>query len=137
PQPPQNAVLELLGNLGRYVVELYQHIVILLAFIGMTLAGLASSLLRPGTWRVTSIVAQIEQIALNAVAIVALLTFMVCAVIAILGATVPHDLGAPLCSVDMIPYSHLRDFAVLLPAILLAGRTASAFPAPIGSMKAN
>ena len=137
PQPPQNAVLELLGNLGRYVVELYQHIVILLAFIGMTLAGLASSLLRPGTWRVTSIVAQIEQIALNAVAIVALLTFMVGAVIAFLGATVLADFGATIYTVDLIAFSFLREFAVLLTAILMAGRTASAFPAQIGSMKAN
>src|SRR5690606_15256811 len=143
PQPPQNAVLELLGNLGRYVVELYQHIVILLAFIGMTLAGLASSLLRPGTWRVTSMVAQIEQIALNAVATLALLTFMVGAVIAFLGATVLADFGATIYTADLIAFSVLlgspyrREFAVLLTAILMAGPHASAFTAQIGSIKPN
>lgn len=135
--PQQNAALELLGNLGQYVVGLCQHTLVLLAFIGMTLAGMAAGLLRPGTWRITSIVAQIEQIALNAVAIVALLTFMVGAVIAFLGATVLADFGATIYTVDLVAFSFLREFAVLLTAILMAGRTASAFTAQIGSMKAN
>ena len=138
-QPParQNALLEMLGNLGRYSLALYQHLKVLLGFIGMTLAGLIGGLLKPSTWRITSIVAQIEQIALNAVAIVALLTFMVGAVIAFLGATVLADFGATIYTVDLIAFSFLREFAVLLTAILMAGRTASAFTAQIGSMKAN
>ncbi|HIZ51072.1 MAG TPA: ABC transporter permease, partial [Candidatus Pseudomonas excrementavium] len=74
---------------------------------------------------------------LNAVGIVALLTFMVGAVIAFLGATVLADFGATIYTVDLIAFSFLREFAVLLTAILMAGRTASAFTAQIGSMKAN
>ncbi len=137
PPPRQNAVIEMLGNVGQYTVTLYDHLKVLLGFSGMTLAGLAGGLLRPSQWRVTSIVAQIEQIALNAVAIVALLTFMVGAVIAFLGATVLADFGATIYTVDLIAFSFLREFAVLLTAILMAGRTASAFTAQIGSMKAN
>ncbi len=93
PAPRHNAVYEMLGNLGKYSLALYQHVKTLLAFIGMTLAGMLGGLFRPQTWRITSIVAQVEQIALNAVAIVALLTFMVGAVIAFLGATVLADFG--------------------------------------------
>jgi len=137
PQPRHNAVFELLGNVGKHTLIQYEHVRTLLAFIGLTLVGMAGGLLRPGTWRLTSIVAQIEQIALNAVAIVALLTFMVGAVIAFLGATVLADFGATIYTVDLIAFSFLREFAVLLTAILMAGRTASAFTAQIGSMKAN
>src|SRR5690606_22557990 len=115
----------------------YSHVVHLLGFVGLTLAGLMGSLLRPGTWRVTSVVAQIEQIALNAVGIVALLTFMVGAVIAFLGATVLADFGATIYTVDLIAFSSPRASPVRLTAILTAGRTDSAFTAHIGSMKAN
>lgn len=135
--PRHNAVFELLGNVGKHTLTLYEHVRTLLGFIGLTLVGMLGGLLRPGTWRLTSIVAQIEQIALNAVAIVALLTFMVGAVIAFLGATVLADFGATIYTVDLIAFSFLREFAVLLTAILMAGRTASAFTAQIGSMKAN
>ena len=137
PPPAHNAIYQMLGDLGRYSLALYQHVKVLLAFIGMTLAGMLGGVLRPHTWRITSIVAQVEQIALNAVAIVALLTFMVGAVIAFLGATVLADFGATIYTVDLIAFSFLREFAVLLTAILMAGRTASAFTAQIGSMKAN
>lgn len=135
--PAHNAIYQMLGDVGQYSLALYQHVKVLLAFIGMTLAGMLGGMFRPRTWRITSIVAQVEQIALNAVAIVALLTFMVGAVIAFLGATVLADFGATIYTVDLIAFSFLREFAVLLTAILMAGRTASAFTAQIGSMKAN
>jgi hypothetical protein len=83
------------------------------------------------------VVAQVEQTGLDAVPIVSLLTFMVGAVVAFLGATVLADFGASLYTVDLVAFSFLREFAVLLTAILMAGRTASSFTAQIGSMKAN
>jgi len=82
-------------------------------------------------------VAHVEQTGLDAVPIVALLTFMVGAVVAFLGSTVLADFGATIYTVDLIAFSFLREFGVLLTAILMAGRTASAFTAQIGSMKAN
>jgi phospholipid/cholesterol/gamma-HCH transport system permease protein len=59
------------------------------------------------------------------------------AVIAFLGATVLTTFGAGIFTVDLVVFSFLREFAVLLTAILMAGRTASAFTAEIGLMKAN
>ncbi|PAU88461.1 ABC transporter permease [Pseudomonas sp. WN033] len=135
--PPRATLLELLERVGKAMAVFWQHTTDLLGFIGLTLAGFARNLLRPGNWRVTAVVAQIEQTALNAVPIVALLTFMVGAVIAFLGATVLSEFGASIYTVDLIAFSFLREFAVLLTAILMAGRTASAFTAQIGSMKAN
>ena len=134
---PTNVVIELLVRIGKAAARFAEHVSALLGFIGLTLTGLARNLLRPRAWRVTATVAQIEQTALDAVPIVALLTFMVGAVVAFLGATVLSEFGASIYTVDLIAFSFLREFAVMLTAILMAGRTASAFTAQIGSMKAN
>lgn len=117
--------------------DTWRKCVALLGFMGLTLEALVRNLVRPKSWRVTAVVAQIEDTGLNAVPIVALLTFMVGAVIAFLGATVLADFGATIYTVNLVAFSFLREFAVLLTAILMAGRTASAFTAQLGSMKAN
>lgn len=128
---------EFLGGIGMSMEEVWRLVVALLGFMGLTLEALARNLFRPGQWRLTAVVAQIEQSGLNAVPIVALLTFMVGAVIAFLGATVLADFGATIYTVTLVGFSFLREFAVLLTAILIAGRTASAYTAQLGSMKAN
>jgi phospholipid/cholesterol/gamma-HCH transport system permease protein len=136
-KPPQPLWHELFGQIGQSVAELWQQVMALLGFIGLTLGSMFAILLRPGRWRVTSLVAHLQQSGLNAVPIVALLTFLVGAVVAFLGATVLADFGATVYTVDLVAFSFLREFGVLLTAILMAGRTASAFTAQIGSMKAN
>ena len=78
-----------------------------------------------------------HQTGLNAVPIVVLLNFLVGAVVAFLGATVLSDFGASVYTVDLVGYAFMREMGALLAAILLAGRTASAFTAQIGSMKIN
>ena len=133
----RSAVVEVLARIGRAMDSVWRQQLQLLGFIGMTLEALARGILRPRRWRVTSLVAHVEQTGLDAVPIVALLTFMVGAVVAFLGSTVLADFGATIYTVDLIAFSFLREFGVLLTAILMAGRTASAFTAQIGSMKAN
>ncbi|GKI31272.1 putative phospholipid ABC transporter permease protein MlaE [Klebsiella quasipneumoniae subsp. similipneumoniae] len=130
-------VTELLANIGKSVESFWQNLVALIGFIGLTMEVLFATLLRPAHWRVTSLVANLQQIGLNAVPIIALLTFMVGAVIAFLGSTVLSTFGASIFTVQLVAFSFLREFAVLLAAILMAGRTASAFTAQIGLMKAN
>ena len=135
---PEAAVgTQLLARIGAAVDVIWKDTLQLLGFIGLILQTFASTLFRPRRWRTTSVIAHIEQIGLDAAPIVALLTFMVGAVVAFLGATVLKAFGATIFTVDLIGFSFLREFAVLLTAILLAGRTASAFTAQIGSMKAN
>ncbi|MBW3504902.1 ABC transporter permease [Pseudomonas sp. NKUCC02_KPG] len=134
---PQNVAILLLSRIGSAVYKLWQDTLQLLGFIGLILQTLARNLFRPKQWRITPVVAHIEQIGLNAAPIVMLLTFMVGAVVAFLGATVLASFGAGIFTVDLVAFSFLREFGVLLTAILLAGRTASAFTAQIGSMKAN
>lgn len=134
---PARPVRDFLAETGQRVEGLWQQQRLLLGFIGQTLATLAATLWRPSRWRLTSVVAQIHQTGLNALPIVALLTFLVGAVIAFLGATVLRDFGATIYTVNLVAFAFLREFGVLLAAILLAGRTASAFTAQLGSMKAN
>lgn len=75
-----------------------------------------------------------EQVGLDAVPLVLLLTYLVGAVLAFLGASILKDFGATVFVVELVNIAFLREFAVLLTAILLAGRTASAFTAQIGAM---
>jgi phospholipid/cholesterol/gamma-HCH transport system permease protein len=126
-----------LARVGMAVEAMAQHLLSLLSFIGLIFATLARSLLHPSRWRITALVAQIQQTGLNAAPIVALLTFLVGAVVAFLGATVLERFGASIYTVMLVAISFLREFGVLLTAILMAGRTASAFTAQLGSMKAS
>ncbi|HBE9081153.1 ABC transporter permease [Serratia fonticola] len=136
-EKPPGLAIELLANVGRSMESFWHNLVALLGFIGLTLQTLFANLLRPTRWRLTSLVANLQQIGLNAVPIIMLLTFLVGAVIAFLGATVLSTFGASIFTVQLVVFSFLREFAVLLTAILMAGRTASAFTAELGLMKAN
>ena len=135
--PETNGLADVLAHIGRTVAGVWNQQRTLLGFIGLTLQTLVMQLPRPRRWRITALVAQIEQTGLDAIPIVALLTFLVGAVVAFLGATVLADFGATIYTVNLVAFSCLREFGVLLAAILLAGRTASAFAAQIGAMKSN
>ena len=138
PKPAkQNKLINLLAGIGEKVSNLARLQWLLAGFIGQTLATMVYMIPRPGRWRFTSFVAAVHDTGLNALPIVALLTFLVGAVVAFLGATVLQTFGATIYTVDLVAYSFLREFGVLLAAILLAGRTASSFTAHIGAMKVN
>ena len=139
PEKPKErtGLADVLAHIGDFVAGLWERISDLLGFIGLTLQTLLYGAFRPRSWRLTSLVANIEKTGMDAVPIVALLTFMVGAVVAFLGATVLANFGATIYTVNLVAFAFLREFGVLLTAILMAGRTASAFTAQIGSMKAN
>nr|WP_244894375.1 ABC transporter permease [Marinobacterium stanieri] len=137
PPPEPGRITQMLEFLGRNTQSLGQKWWLQSGFIGLVLQATLGIMFRPARWRLTALVNQIHQTGFNAVPIVALLTFLVGAVVAFLGATVLSEFGAEIYTVNLVAYSFLREFGVLLTAILLAGRTASAFTAQIGSMKAN
>ncbi len=130
-------MFRILEGIGRWVTNAYWNILVFLDFLGRTLLSLMESLLNPRHWRVTSIIFHMQAVGLNAVPLVMLLSFMVGAVVAFLGATVLSEFGAQLWVVELVGVAFFREFGVLLTAILLAGRTASAFTAQIGSMKSG
>ncbi|AZO85395.1 ABC transporter permease [Stutzerimonas stutzeri] len=136
-EPEVSVSIQLLTRIGRAVDTVWQDTLQLLGFVGLIIETIARGLFRPKRWRVTPMIAHIEQTGLDAAPIVALLTFLVGAVVAFLGSTVLATFGATVFTVDLVGFAFLREFGVLLTAILMAGRTASAFTAQIGSMKAN
>ena len=135
--PSRGGLGEFIAGIGASVRGIWQDTVRLVGFLGLLIATLPGVLLSPRRWRIAPWVTQIQQTGLNAVPIIALLTFLVGAVIAFLGATVLREFGATLYTIDLIAYSFLREFGVLLTAIMVAGRSGSAFTAQLGSMKSR
>jgi phospholipid/cholesterol/gamma-HCH transport system permease protein len=137
PAKPDAGLIALLARTGAAAEQVARDAWQLVGFIGLVLATLARCAFVPRRWRVTSLAFHLEQTGLDAVPIVVLLNFLVGAVVAFLGATVLKDFGATIFTVELIGYSFLREFGVLLTAILIAGRSGSAFTAQIGSMKSR
>ncbi len=134
---PHASFRRMLERIGASVASLVLQTRELLGFVGLMLVTLLQVLVGRKKLRVTATVFHMEQTGLDAVPIVALLSFLVGAVVAFLGATVLRDFGASIFTVELVSYSFLREFGVLLTAILLAGRSGSAFTAQIGSMKSR
>jgi len=128
---------QVLARIGQATVEASASTRELLNFLGMTVHRLARTMTRPRRFRLTSTVYHMEQTGLDAVPLLILLSGLIGAVVAFLGATVLRDFGAELFVIDLVTFAFLREFGVLLTAILLAGRTASAFCAQIGMMKSR
>ena len=124
----------MLGRIGYAVTDNAREVLALVAFLGESLAALLRMVRDPRRFRLTSTVYHMEQVGLDAVPLVLLLSFLVGAVLAFLGANVLRDFGAEIFVVELVSIAFLREFGVLLTAILLAGRTASAFTAQIGAM---
>jgi phospholipid/cholesterol/gamma-HCH transport system permease protein len=133
--PPDRTVLGVIADLGRAVAETTDTARGLTAYLGLFIARLARSLRHPGSFRLTALVHHCEEVGVKAVPIVALMAFLIGIVLAFQGASQLRQFGAEVFVVDLIAVSILRELGILLTAIIVAGRTASAFTAAIGSMK--
>jgi phospholipid/cholesterol/gamma-HCH transport system permease protein len=107
----------------------------LVAFLGLTLETLGKTILNPLRMRATSTVYHMEQAGLNAVPIVSLISFLIGAVLAFQGSEQLRRFGGEIFTVNLVAVSFLREIGILLTAIMVAGRSGSAFTAQIGSMK--
>jgi phospholipid/cholesterol/gamma-HCH transport system permease protein len=128
-------VQALLERVGRAVVGGLRYLAELTGFLGLFLARLGRVLRHPSQFRLTALVAHCEDVGLRAVPIVALMSFLIGVVLAFQGSEQLRQFGAEVFVVDLIAISVLRELGILLTAIIVAGRTASAFTAAIGSMK--
>ena len=138
PEPPcEPQWRQILTRIGRATMEVAQSTRELMSFLGITVHRLARTAVQPWRLRLTSTVFHMEQTGLDAVPLLILLSSLIGAVVAYLGATVLRDFGAELFVIDLVTFAFLREFGVLLTAVLLAGRTASAFCAQIGMMKSR
>ncbi len=124
-----------LERVGRIMAAIGEEIVETIGFFGETMVVLGRVLANPRRLRWTSIVHVAESAGLNALPIVALLSFFIGLVVAYLGARILQDFGATVFVVELVTVSMLREFGVVITAVILAGRTNSAFTAEIGAMK--
>ena len=124
-----------LETVGRSVVSGLIFLKELAAFLGLFLHRLIRSILKPSEFRLTALVHHCEAVGVQAVPIVSLMAFLIGVVLAFQGSTQLQQFGAEVFVVDLIAISILRELGILLTAIIVAGRTASAFTAAIGSMK--
>ncbi len=139
PPPPgrENPLVAVLLRLGRSTFEIGREARDLLNFLGLTVIVLLRSLGRPGRIRGTALVNQMEQTGLNALPIVGLISFLIGVVLAYQGADQLARFGAQIFTVNLVGVGVLREMGILLTAIIVAGRSGSAFTAQIGTMKVN
>jgi len=131
PKPWYDTFTRLGEGFLNSIAETYKTI----AFFGQFVVIILKMLLQPQRIRWKSVVSHIERVGLDALPIVVLLSFFIGCVIAFMGADLLQAFGAKVFVVDLVGVAVLREFAVLITAILMAGRSNSAFTAEIGSMK--
>ncbi len=124
-----------LSRIGTATERFWKEVYETLIFIGKFFAVFGRLILQPHKIRWKSVVALIEEVGLDAAPIVMILSFFIGAVIAYMGANLLAQFGASVFMVDLVGFSVLRELAPIITAILLAGRSDSAFTAQIGAMK--
>ncbi len=130
-------IMARLDRIGRAVVQAFENAGSFLAFIGQTMVTIGGTIIGRRRMRWNAFIHQCEAIGVNALGIVGLLLFLVGIVVAQQGATQLRQFGAEIFVVNLIGRSTTRELGILLTAIMVAGRSASAFAAQIGSMKLN
>ena len=135
--PPVNPLITIMLRLGQASFEVWHAARDLLNFLGHTLVVLFRTLLRPRSIRFTALVSHMEQTGIDALPIVGLISFLIGVVLAFQGADQLARFGAQIFTVNLVGYGVLREMGILLTAIIVAGRSGSAFTAQIGTMKVN
>jgi phospholipid/cholesterol/gamma-HCH transport system permease protein len=133
--PSGRSLPDRLEALGRSVAAGLGYGLALVGYLGMFLSCLGRSLGHPMDFRLTALVHHCQEVGLKAVPIVSLMAFLIGVVLAFQGSAQLRQFGAEVFVVDLIAISILRELGILLTSIIVAGRTASAFTAAIGSMK--
>jgi len=134
---PVDADLATLTFIGRHAVTLGRDMIGALAFLGRVSAAAAGALPHPRSLRPISIARHVYDTGITAIPIVALIAFLISVIIAYMSAQQLRSFGAEIFVVDLVTIGVLRELGVLLTAIIVAGRSGSAFAAEIGSMRLN
>ncbi len=124
-----------LERIGRSVAQIGDTLIGIIDMTGALLFALWTVVRHPTRFRLTSVVHHLEQVCWRAVPIVVLITFLIGCIIAQQGLFHFRRFGADVFVVDMLGVLVLREIGVLLVAIMVAGRSGSAYTAELGSMK--
>lgn len=134
-KPAQNPVLARLEVIGRSTFSATEDVSVFLQMLGALASAMFGTLLRPSSLRVKSLVYHLYQVGWRAIPIIALVTFLIGAIIAQQGIFHFRKFGAESYVVDLVGILVLREIGVLIVAIMVAGRSGSAYTAELGSMK--
>jgi phospholipid/cholesterol/gamma-HCH transport system permease protein len=140
PLPPERQrvlFVDWLADVGAAAENVFKESADLLAFFGSLVETFARLIVRPTRLRLTSVIFHIERTGLNALPIVGMISFLVGVVLAFQGADQLRRFGAQVFTINMVGISVLREMGILLTAIVVAGRSGSAFTAEIGAMQVN
>lgn len=122
---------------GREAAKIWRDITVQVSFIGETAAAMAYAVRRPDTVRWRDVWRICERVGVDALPIVALISFLLGMILAFQSAIPMKRFGAEIFVADLIGLAMLRELGPLMTAILLAGRSGAAFAAEIGTMKVN
>ncbi|HET9427394.1 MAG TPA: MlaE family lipid ABC transporter permease subunit [Allosphingosinicella sp.] len=133
-EPPLRQVV---GEVGAAAQTAMSTMVGLLGFFGSLLISTGNIIRHPRRFRFNAVVQRFDVVGVRALAIVGLMSFLVGIVIAQQGAVQLRQFGAEVFTINLIGRSAVKELGVLMTAIMVAGRSGSAFAAQIGSMKLN
>lgn len=128
---------EVVTQIGRGSDQAWHDSLDVITFVGRTLTSLAHVAIHPGRLRIASISRQVSETGINALPIVGLLAIMISVVLAFQGVAQLRPFGGEDWTINLVSVSVLREMAVLVTAIMVAGRSGSAFTAEIGVMKSR
>ncbi|WP_294355351.1 ABC transporter permease [uncultured Sphingomonas sp.] len=124
-----------MGEIGDAVVLAGQTAMGLLGFMGATVISLGTVIRHPSRFRFNAVVQRFEVVGVSALGIIGLMSFLIGIVIAQQGAVQLRQFGAEAFTINLVGRITLRELGVLMTAIMVAGRSGSAFAAQLGTMK--
>jgi phospholipid/cholesterol/gamma-HCH transport system permease protein len=137
PAAPPAEQLHAVEEVGREALNVRRDLVTQIAFVGETSSAIWYAIRNPHRVRWKDVWYTCEQVGVNALPIVALISFLIGLIIAFQSAVPMRQYGAELFVADLVALAILRELGPLMTAILLAGRSGAAFAAEIGTMKVN
>ncbi|WP_218044256.1 ABC transporter permease [Kiloniella majae] len=137
PETTLKGVRKLLTDTGESFFKIMAQGRELVSFLGLVLNAFGKQLINPKRIRWTPLIAQMEQIGIHALPIVGLISFLIGVVLAFQGAGQLERFGAQIFTINLVAVGVLREMGILLTAIIVAGRSGSAFTAQLGTMKVN
>jgi phospholipid/cholesterol/gamma-HCH transport system permease protein len=124
-----------ISEIGEWVADSGKTLLGLLGFFGATLVAFANVIRRPRKFRLNAVVTRFDVVGVRALGIIGLMSFLIGIVIAQQGSVQLAQFGAEIYTINLIGRITIRELGTLMTAIMVAGRSGSAFAAQIGTMK--